>query len=155
MKHYAYIAFQSPEAAEAAMRELAGSPVEIHPVPRSLASTETEMTESGARHGFLLGIVLGGLLGALTGWILGGPFGIFDGLAMPMAFGTVIGAIIGGLGGTLFSSGEPDRKLEKLARDTESGAILMSLHAPDEFWERKAEEIAIRYGARIEHRPRT
>ena len=99
----------------------------------------------GAATGATSGAVVGGTLGWLAGIgalaIPGlGPF-IAAGPIMAALSGMGVGAAVGGIGGALVGMGIPEYEAKRYEGRVKSGRILLSVHADDSDWVKKAEEI--------------
>ena len=99
----------------------------------------------GATTGATSGAVIGGALGWLAGIgalaIPGvGPL-IAAGPIMAALSGVGVGAAVGGVGGALIGMGIPEYEAKRYEGQVKSGRILLSVHADDSDWVKKAEEI--------------
>ncbi|MGQ0702922.1 MAG: DUF3341 domain-containing protein, partial [Gemmatimonadales bacterium] len=105
----------------------------------------------GAATGGAAGAVLGGALGWLVGMgalaIPGlGPF-IAAGPIVALVSGIGAGAAVGGMAGALIGLGIPEYEAKRYEGLVKGGAILLSVHADDHQWARKAKQILERTGA--------
>lgn len=105
----------------------------------------------GASAGAGTGAVLGGTLGWLAGIgslaIPGiGPL-IAAGPIVATLAGIGVGGAIGGLTGALVGMGIPEYEAKRYEGRIKSGGILLSVHADDSKWTKKAKEILERTGA--------
>jgi hypothetical protein len=105
----------------------------------------------GATAGATSGAVIGGTLGWLAGIgmlaIPGlGPF-IAAGPLMAMLSGVGVGAAVGGLTGALVGMGIPEYVATRYEGRIKGGCILLSVHADDSEWIKKAKKILERTGA--------
>jgi Alternative complex III, ActD subunit len=105
----------------------------------------------GAAAGATSGAVIGGTLGWLAG--LGmlaipglGPF-IAAGPIMALLSGVGVGAAVGGLTGALIGMGIPEYLATRYEGRIKGGCILLSVHADDSDWIKKAKRIFERTGA--------
>jgi hypothetical protein len=105
----------------------------------------------GAAAGATSGAVIGGALGWLAGIgmlaIPGvGPF-IAAGPIMALLSGLGVGAAVGGLTGALIGMGMPEYVATRYEGRIKGGCILLSVHADDSNWIRKAKKILESSGA--------
>ncbi len=105
----------------------------------------------GATTGAASGAVLGGGLGWLAGIgalaIPGlGPF-IAAGPIVAVLAGAGAGGVVGGLTGALVGMGIPEYEAKRYEGRIKEGGILLSVHADDSEWTKKAKEILERTGA--------
>jgi len=105
----------------------------------------------GAVAGVAGGSVVGGTLGLLAGIgalaIPGlGPF-IAAGPLMAALSGAAAGAAVGGITGALVGMGIPELEAKKYEGKVKGGNILLSVHADDREWLKKAEDIMKQNGA--------
>src|SRR4029078_5792983 len=105
----------------------------------------------GAAAGATSGAVIGGTLGWLAGIgmvaIPGvGPF-IAAGPMMALLSGVGVGAAVGGITGALIGMGIPEYLATRYEGRIKGGCILLSVHADDSEWIRKAKRIFERTGA--------
>lgn len=105
----------------------------------------------GATVGAGIGAVAGGTLGLLAGIgaiaIPGlGPF-IAAGPIMGLLAGAGVGGAVGTLAGALIGMGIPEYEAKRYEGMVKEGGILLSVHADDSDWVRKAKEILERGGA--------
>jgi hypothetical protein len=105
------------------------------------------------------GAVAGGTSGALVGGVLGTLVGI-GALAIPgvgplIAAGPIVaaltgvgaGAALGGIAGALVGLGIPEYEAKRYAGLVKEGGILLSVHADDREWTKRAREVLQRTGA--------
>jgi hypothetical protein len=105
----------------------------------------------GATTGAGTGAVIGGALGWLTGIgalaIPGlGPF-IAAGPIMAALAGAGVGGAVGGITGALIGMGIPEYEAKRYEGRVKSGGILLSVHADNSEWAKRAKEILERTGA--------
>jgi hypothetical protein len=102
-----------------------------------------------APEGATAGGVSGGLLGGTLGWLAGigalaipglGPF-VAAGPIMGMLSGLGVGAAVGGLAGALVGMGIPEYEAKRYEGRVRDGGILLSVHADDSDWVKRAEQI--------------
>lgn len=158
MKHMVFALFESPNQADAALREAAADEdcqglysVIVH--KDSLLEHELAPSESGLHGGVEAGVLVGGLGAALIGGLAAGPLGLIGGGPLAAAlFGGTYGSILGALGGVLGGSGTADRGLEKLAKGLTAGKVLLSVEVEGRFCQHRIEAIFARHGAIESHR---
>jgi len=105
----------------------------------------------GAATGAGSGAVIGGALGWLAGIgalaIPGlGPF-IAAGPIMGMLSGAGVGGAVGGIAGALIGAGMPEYEAKRYEGRIKSGGILLSVHADDSEWAKRAKTILEETGA--------
>src|SRR5438874_2726250 len=106
-----------------------------------------EGTTTGATSGAVLGGALGWLAGIGALAIPGlGPF-IAAGPIMGTLAGAGAGGAVGGLIGALVGMGIPEYEAKRYEGRIKEGGILMSVHADNSDWAKKAEEILKQSGA--------
>jgi hypothetical protein len=110
-------------------------------------STAPEGTEAGTTSGEVIGGALGSLgsIGVLANPGLG-PF-IAAGPIMALLSDTSTGTVIGGLTGALIRIGIPEYVARPYARRIRRGWTLLSVHADDSKWIRKARKVFTQTGA--------
>lgn len=110
----------------------------------------TKMPE-GATTGAGSGLVIGGALG----WLVGigalaipgvGPF-IAAGPIMAALAGAGVGSAVGGVTGALIGLGMPEYEAKRYEGQITKGSILLSVHADDSEWTKKAKDVLTRTGA--------
>lgn len=108
-----------------------------------------------APEGTATGVVSGGVLGGALGWLAGigalaipgvGPF-IAAGPIMGMLGGIGVGGAIGGLTGALIGLGIPEYEAKRYEGRIKAGGILLSVHADNSDWTRRAKTILEQTGA--------
>jgi hypothetical protein len=108
-----------------------------------------------APEGAAAGATSGALLGGTFGWLVGigalaipglGPF-IAAGPLMALLSGLGVGAAVGGLTGALIGMGMPEYLATRYEGRIKGGCILLSVHADDANWIRKAKTILQSTGA--------
>jgi hypothetical protein len=111
------------------------------------ASKAPEGASAGAGSGALLGGTLGWLAGIGALAVPGlGPL-IAAGPIVAMLAGAGAGGAIGGVTGALVGAGIPEYEAKRYEGRVRHGGILLSVHADDSQWARKAREILERTGA--------
>lgn len=118
---------------------------------KDLAHEKHTKAPEGAVAGGASGAVIGGVLG----WLVGigalaipglGPF-IAAGPIVAALSGIGAGAALGGVTGALVGFGIPEYEAKRYAGLVKEGGILLSVHADDATWTRKAKDILGRTGA--------
>ena len=105
----------------------------------------------GTSAGVASGIVIGGALGWLAGIgslaIPGiGPF-IAAGPVVSALSGVGAGAVVGGIAGALIGMGIPEYEAKRYEGRVKKGHILLSVHADDSNWAKKAKQVLEDTGA--------
>lgn len=113
--------------------------------------------ETKAPEGAAVGSGTGAIIGGTLGWLVGigaisvlpalGPF-IAAGPLVSALSGVAVGGAIGGLTGTLIGLGIPEYEAKRFEGFIQQGGILLSVHADDRLWIRKAEDVLRITGAR-------
>jgi hypothetical protein len=108
-----------------------------------------------ASEGAAAGATSGAVIGGALGWLAGigllaipglGPF-IAAGPIMALLGGVGVGATVGGLTGALIGMGIPEYLATRYEGRIRGGCILLSVHADDSQWIRKAKKILEQTGA--------
>ena len=108
-----------------------------------------------APEGATTGVVSGGIIGGALGWLAGigalaipgvGPF-IAAGPIMGLLGGMGAGGAIGGVAGALIGRGIPEYEAKRYEGRIKDGGILLSVHADDSDWVKRAKDILERTGA--------
>ena len=108
-----------------------------------------------APEGATTGAASGALLGGGLGWLAGigalaipglGPF-IAAGPIMAALAGAGAGGALGGLTGALIGMGIPEDEAKRYEGRVKEGGILLSVHADDSKWTKRAKEILEETGA--------
>jgi hypothetical protein len=106
--------------------------------------------------GATTGGVAGGVVGGVLGWLVGagaiaipgvGPF-IAAGPIMAALAGAGVGGATGGLIGALAGLGMPEYEAKRYEGLIKEGGILLSVHADNSDWTKKAKNILERTGAK-------
>jgi hypothetical protein len=118
---------------------------------RDFAHEQHTKAPEGATAGAASGGVIGGIAGFLAGVgalaIPGlGPF-IAAGPILAALSGAAVGAAVGGLTGALIGMGIPEFEAKRYEGKLKEGNILISVHAVDAEWARKARDIFEQEGA--------
>jgi hypothetical protein len=105
--------------------------------------------------GAAAGVASGAVLGGALGWLVGvgalvipglGPF-LAAGPLMAALGGVGVGAAVGGVTGALIGLGIPEYEAKRYEGLIRSGNILMSVHADDTDWVKRAKELFEETGA--------
>lgn len=108
-----------------------------------------------APEGATTGGVTGGVIGGALGWLAGigalaipgiGPF-IAAGPIMGLLGGIGVGGTIGGIAGALVGMGIPEYEAKRYEGRIRDGGILLSVHADNSEWTKRAREILEHTGA--------
>ena len=108
-----------------------------------------------APEGATAGGVTGGVIGGTLGWLAGigalaipgiGPF-IVAGPIVAALSGIGAGAAIGGIAGALAGLGIPEYEAKRYEGRVRDGGILLSVHADDSRWTRRAKQVLEQTGA--------
>src|SRR5258705_9650395 len=118
---------------------------------KDFAHEKNTKAPEGATAGATSGAVIGGGLGWLAGIgalaIPGlGPF-IAAGPIVAALAGAGAGGVVGGFTGALVGMGIPEYEAKRYEGRIKEGGILLSVHADDSEWTKKAKEILERTGA--------
>jgi len=101
------------------------------------------------------GVASGGVLGGALGWLAGigalaipgvGPF-IAAGPIMGALAGAGVGGAVGGLVGALVGMGIPEYEAKRYEGRVRQGGVLLSVHADNSDWTKRAKEILKQTGA--------
>jgi hypothetical protein len=119
---------------------------------KDFAHAEASKAPEGASTGAVTGAVLGGALGWLAGIgslaIPGlGPF-IAAGPILAAMAGAGAGGAVGGVTGALVGFGIPEYEAKRYEGRVKDGGILLSVHADNSDWTRKAKDILENMGAK-------
>jgi hypothetical protein len=111
--------------------------------------------DTKAPEGATTGGVTGGVIGGALGWLAGigalaipgvGPF-IAAGPIMGLLGGLGVGSAIGGLAGALIGMGIPEYEAKRYEGRIRKGGILLSVHADNSDWVKRAKTILEQTGA--------
>jgi hypothetical protein len=111
--------------------------------------------ETKAPEGATTGGITGGVIGGTLGWLAGigalaipgiGPF-IAAGPIMGMLGGIGVGGVVGGLTGALIGMGIPEYEAKRYEGRIKKGGILLSVHADNSEWVKRAKTILEQTGA--------
>lgn len=163
MKHVVFALFDDKSAAETAIERLMEEDqahkghisLIVHRDAMSRAEFDetiqhSDLDETDAAHGFVLGAWLGAATGAVVGALLAGPFGLFGaGPLVGTLWGAGTGTVYGMLGAGLAGSGLTDHSLEKLAERIHKGDVLITVRTQDKPTEERIEAILRELGAVI------
>lgn len=118
---------------------------------QDLGHVKATKAPEGANAGGWTGVALGGALG----WLVGAGALAVTGLGPLIAAGPIMGALagagvggaIGGLAGGLIGMGIPEYEAKRFESRVKEGGILLSVHADDNDWVKKAKDLMERTGA--------
>lgn len=108
-----------------------------------------------APEGATTGGVAGGVIGGALGWLAGigmlaipgiGPF-MAAGPILAMLGGIGVGGTVGGIAGALIGMGIPEYEAKRYEGRVRDGGILLSVHADNSDWIRRAKETLAHTGA--------
>ncbi|HUS08531.1 MAG TPA: general stress protein [Bryobacteraceae bacterium] len=111
--------------------------------------------QTKAPEGAVTGGTSGAVIGGALGWLAGigalaipgvGPF-IAAGPIMGMLGGIGVGGAVGGLTGALIGLGIPEYEAKRYEGRIKKGGILLSVHADDSDWTKRAKNILEQTGA--------
>jgi hypothetical protein len=111
--------------------------------------------ETKAPEGATTGGITGGVIGGTLGWLAGigalaipgiGPF-IAAGPIMGLLGGIGVGGVVGGLTGALIGMGIPEYEAKRYEGRIKKGGILLSVHADNSEWVKRAKTILEQTGA--------
>jgi hypothetical protein len=114
-------------------------------------ANEIETSETHGWEGAMRGILIGAIGAMLLIALLFAVHIVSRVAVIPALILAIVGGgLAGGLGGMLYGEASPDRVMEEHTRAHE---IVVSVDAPDTTSEEIAEQVTIRHGARVEHKP--
>lgn len=118
---------------------------------REFAHKNETKAPEGAMYGGSSGAVIGGTLGLLAGIGLiaipgVGPF-VAAGPIMSTLAGAGVGSTVGGVAGALIGLGFPEYEAKRYEGHINDGGILLSVHADNKEWQRKAQQVLKQTGA--------
>lgn len=109
-----------------------------------------------APEGTTIGTGTGAVIGGTLGWLVGlgavaavpvlGPL-VAAGPIMAALSGAAVGGAVGGVAGALIGFGIPEYEAKRYETFVKDGGILLSVHADDSDWARKAKDLLERVGA--------
>ncbi len=110
---------------------------------------------SKAPEGVAAGATSGAVVGATLGWLAGIGALAVPGIGPLLAAGPIVAALagagavgtLGGITGALVGLGIPEYEARRYEGRVRKGGVLMSVHADDGEWARRAKEILIDTGA--------
>jgi len=108
-----------------------------------------------APEGVTTGVIAGGVICGVLGGLIGSGLLVISGVEPLIAAGTVIavltgigvGCIIGGIIGAIAGFTRPEYEAKRYEGRVKNGGILLSVHADDAHWSKRAKEILERTGA--------
>jgi len=111
--------------------------------------------DTKAPEGATTGAASGAVIGGVLGWLAGIGALAIPGLGPFIAAGPIIGALagagtggaVGGLAGALLGMGIPEYEAKRYEGRIKEGGILLSVHADNSDWVKRAKEILERTGA--------
>ena len=118
---------------------------------KDFAHTKATKAPEGAATGGGTGLVVGGVLG----WLAGIGSLAIPGIGPLIAAGPIVAALagagaigaVGGIAGGLIGLGLPEYEAKRYEGRIKAGGILLSVHADNSDWTRRAKEILERTGA--------
>lgn len=121
----------------------------------SLADDFAHLKSTKAPEGATAGAGTGMVLGGALGWLVGAGLLTVTGLAPLIAAGPLIAALagagaggaVGSLTGGLIGMGIPEYEAKRFEGRVKDGGILLSVHADDSNWVKKAQELLEQTGA--------
>ena len=118
---------------------------------KDLAVEKSTKAPEGAATGAASGAVVGGALAWLAGiGVLAipgvGPF-LAAGPLMALLGGVGVGGAIGGIAGAAIGAGIPEYEAKRYEGLVKSGGVLLSVHADDASWTKRAKDVLERTGA--------
>lgn len=162
MRHELFAILDSPDAADAALREIGSRPefegryaVVVHRdlIAQQASDPVIAREERGAREGFRFGAVLGATGTAVVLAMLEGAYGwVGIGPALAALLGAGAGGASGAVIGALAGSAYGDTQFQRLATHLRRGRVLVSVQVDGRTRERQIEETLRRHGARTAHR---
>lgn len=122
----------------------------------SLSDDFAHVKQTKAPEGATAGAGTGMVLGGTLGWLVGAGALAITGLAPLIAAGPIVAALAGaGVGGAvgtltggLIGMGIPEYEAKRYETYVKDGGILLSVHADDGEWVKKAEELMEQTGAK-------
>jgi len=125
-------------------------------LPENLGSKDLAVEKSSkASEGTAAGAGTGAVVGGALGWLVGigalsipgiGPFLAAGPIVAALAGAGAVGAV-GGIAGALVGLGIPEYEAKRFDGRIRGGGLLLSVHADDANWTKKAQEILGRTGA--------
>lgn len=108
-----------------------------------------------APEGVTTGVIMGGVICGILGGLIGSGLLVISGVEPLIAAGTVIavltgigvGCVIGGIIGAIAGFTRPEYEAKRYEGRVKNGGILLSVHADDAHWSKRAKEILERTGA--------
>ena len=124
--------------------------------PQNLGSKDlAHARATKAPEGATAGAGSGAMVGATLGWLVGIGLLAVPGLDQLVAAGPIVaslagagaGGVIGGLTGAVVGFGIPEYEAKRYEGRLRRGGILLSVHADDNKWTRRAKQVLRRTGA--------
>jgi hypothetical protein len=125
-------------------------------VPENHGSKDlVHLKSTKAPEGVAAGAGSGAVIGGTLGWLAGIGALAVPGIGPLLAAGPIVAALagmgavgaIGGIAGALIGHGIPEYEAKRYEGRVRSGGILMSVHADDQDWVKKAKALLERTGA--------
>ena len=152
-----YPSYDAVDAAVGALRAAGFRNTDISVlVPKNEGNKDlAHVRATKAPEGASAGAGSGALLGGTLGWLVGIGALTIPGLGPLIAAGPIVAALagagaggtLGGMTGALVGAGIPEYEAKRYEGRVRHGGILLSVHADDTQWSRKAKEILERTGA--------
>jgi hypothetical protein len=152
-----YSAQQGVEAAVAELRQAGFRSTDISVLlPRNLGTKDLAPTRATkAPEGAAAGAGSGALIGGTLGWLAGIGALAIPGIGPLIAAGPIVAALagvgaggaIGGLTGALIGMGIPEYEAKRYEGRIRKGSILLSVHADDAEWTKRAKQVLDLTGA--------
>jgi hypothetical protein len=152
-----YATYEGVESAVRALKESGFRATDVSIlVPENLGSMDLgHVKSSKAPEGAAAGAGSGALVGGTLGWLAGIGALAIPGIGPLLAAGPIVAALagagafgaIGGIAGALAGMGIPEYEAKRYEGRVRKGSILLSVHADDAEWARKARQILNDTGA--------
>jgi hypothetical protein len=152
--------YSTQEGVEAAVNELKNAGFRSTDIsvllPRNLGSKDLATTKATkAPEGVAAGASSGALIGGTLGWLVGIGALAIPGVGPLLAAGPIVAALagvgaggaIGGITGALIGMGIPEYEAKRYEGRVRKGSILLSVHADDAEWTKRAKELLDLTGA--------
>jgi hypothetical protein len=152
-----YPTFSSVEGGVHALKEAGFRPTDISVLFPENAGTKAFAHEKGTKlpEGVTAGGGSGAVLGGALGWLAGIGALSIPGVGPLIAAGPIVatlagigaGSVVGAITGALIGLGIPEYEAKRYEGRVRSGGILLSVHADDPEWAKRAARILERTGA--------